>query len=85
MKRSLVAVAVLFGVSLLGCGEADVEVQSEEELGSATEALCDASIPACEDLDMTGCGRGGDRTNCCLGGKTFVCTCTDVSRVWLCP
>ncbi|MFP2925532.1 hypothetical protein ACLESO_09995 [Pyxidicoccus sp. 3LG] len=84
MKRSIVAVAVLFGVSLLGCGGAEAEVLPED-FGTATEALCAAGTPSCDDLDLTSCGPGGARTNCCLGGNTFVCTCTYQSRIWLCP
>jgi hypothetical protein len=85
MRRSLVTVAVLFSVSLLGCGGADVEVPAEEELGSTTEALCSATTPSCDELDLTPCGRGGSTTSCCLGGNTYSCFCTYSSRIWACP
>lgn len=83
MKRSFIAVAVLFGVSLLGCGGADAEVLPED-FGTATEALCAAGTPSCEDLEFTYCGRSGNRTNCCLNEQTFACICSS-SAGWACP
>ncbi|WP_164014756.1 hypothetical protein [Pyxidicoccus trucidator] len=82
MKRSIVAMAVLFGASLLGCGGADAEVLPED-FGTATDALCAAGTPHCDDLDLTYCGKRGLTTSCCFGTNTYSCFCT--SAGWACP
>lgn len=84
MKRSFFAVAVLFSVSLLGCGGSDVEVQSEDPATASVEsALCSSGTPACEQLDLTQCPKSGLQMNCCAFGNTYSCSC--FAGVWACP
>ncbi|MCY1015805.1 hypothetical protein [Pyxidicoccus sp. MSG2] len=84
MKNVFVAVAVMFSVSLLGCGGPEAELQSEEPT-PATEEVTASATPACSDVDTTACATQGAVTYCTLlggSGRRFACVCDGTQ--WVC-
>lgn len=84
MKKVFVAVAVMFSVSLLGCGGPEAEPQPEE-LAPATEEVTASVLPTCSELDTSTCDTQGAITYCTFGGagRRFACLCNGTN--WVCP
>ncbi|WP_164000714.1 hypothetical protein [Pyxidicoccus caerfyrddinensis] len=80
MKNVFVAVAVMFSVSLLGCGGPEAELQSEEH-APTTEQL--ALRPNCADIDSTACQTQGAIQQCSMVGRPAACLCN--GTIWVCP
>jgi hypothetical protein len=74
VKRSLVVMAAVVGLSLLGCGGA-TEVEERQEDGTVSQlSTCD-SLPQCESLERTTCKPTGATQECCWLGETLPSSC----------
>lgn len=90
MKRSLVVMAALVGLSLLGCGGPAPEHESMPEAGESgtvsqsgtaqdvSQATC-SGLPACSNYANFPCYTPGATMDCCYGSSTASLICTTVS------
>ncbi|MFP2907817.1 hypothetical protein ACLESD_22770 [Pyxidicoccus sp. 3LFB2] len=81
MKRLLLVVAAVVGVSVVGCGGAEAEVPGPEAASQALESCED--LPTCAALTNQYCGVDGTQQDCCNGGYVLPCWCTS-SGAWIC-
>ncbi|WP_426747194.1 hypothetical protein VZQ01_06535 [Myxococcus faecalis] len=72
MKQSLVVTAVLFSLSLLGCGGPVTEPEAvpEGSQDSALSQLACSGYPACSTLVNKRCFNEGEAQTCCAGDTT---------------
>ncbi|QSQ18791.1 hypothetical protein JY651_25875 [Pyxidicoccus parkwayensis] len=83
MKNVFVAVAVMFSVSLLGCGGPEAEPRSEELAPTTGEVSASALRPNCADIDLTACQTQGAIQQCTMVGRPAACVCNGTQ--WICP
>ena len=84
MKNVFVAVAVMFSVSLLGCGGPDAEVSVEEPTSTTEEVSTSAALRTdCADIDLKPCTTQGATAFCYMVGRPTVCACN--GTYWVCP
>jgi hypothetical protein len=84
VKNVFVAVAVMFSVSLLGCGGPEAEPQSEELAPTTEEVSASAGLRTdCADIDLKACTTQGATTLCYMVGRPSACVCNGTQ--WICP
>ncbi len=92
--RNWVAVLVLTGTALVGCGPTHEAAEPEDSRGTESRsaaALCQLQDPQCEDMNGTTCSMMSPTGYCCdlyYGGSRETCTCKKTfgtSGVWACP
>lgn len=79
MKRSLVVLAAVVSLSLLGCGGA-TEAEERQEEATVSQLNTCSSIPRCESLQGVSCKPTGTRQDCCWDGETGPSSCLCYSR-----
>lgn len=90
MKRSLVMMATVVGLSLLGCGGVTPEQEGPQDGTVSQFGVCD-TLPTCESMMSHSCKPTGTRQDCCYQGATVADYCVCYSKsgstigTWVCP